>query len=280
MKKFLSIVLSVALSVCAVFAFASCGAYGLGSDRGTITARNIYFKQSDSDKYDEFLIRTSRDEWLSYTTANGDYSFSSEEPDSEGYTSSYAFYDYSGKITELSGLPSGTTTYSRVFERSVRKFIAEDIAEDIGEEVVAANVVVLEGFFFINVFSASHGDKLYKEEVVRSYLGYINRDSGDTVLYGTYTDGRVFFFFNYDYAVYERDNVFYSFTYDVETELFEDSVYARPLQHDNELNVYYTGAYLYFERIRECAGYNLITYSLAFIDGSHTVDICTVKTKD
>lgn len=277
MKKFLKILLSLSLSVCTVFSLASCGAYGLGSDRGTVKAMNIYFKQTDSEIYDEYLIMTSGNEWLHYETESGNYYFVADEPDVEGYTSSYAVYEYSGKITEKSELPSADTTYGAVYESSVKRFISEDIYKDLGEEVVAANVVVLEGFFFINVFSASHGDQLYKEEIVTSYIGYIDRTNGNITLYGSYNDGRVIVYYNYKYIVYERDNVFYSFGGDVERALFEDEYYERPLQHDNAIKIYYTGAYIYFECVRDCAGYYLITYYVANIDGSHTIKICTCK---
>lgn len=278
MKKFLSIILSVSLAAGTVFAFASCGAYGFGADRSVVTPKSIYVKQSDSDHYDDFLIKTSYGDWLNYKT-DGTYSFIGEEPDTADYSATDAAFDYTGKIAAFSTLEWGYYSCGPEYKFLINYFIENYVEEDLGFEVVAANVAIVNEFFYLNVYSSSNGDLLYKENIVASYVGFANHNGEEITAYEKYTDGRVYLFYDNIYSVYERDNIIYTCRDGAETALFEDDMNDRILQHDNALNVYYTGSYMYFERVRECIGYSLVTYTIAHLDGDHTVDICTVKRK-
>lgn len=266
MKKFLSVTLSVAISLCSAAALSSCGSASLGSHRGDVSAKNIYYKVNSSDT--EFLIQTSLGDWISYST-NGSFSFSSEASD-EGYSSTWAMFEYSGLKTEITELSAGDYYYGNTYIKAVNSFFDK---QGGGK---AFNLASVEWYTFINEYSSSNGDYLYKEDVAAAYIGKVN-EAGEFTLYETYTDGRVFFVYTFDCAVYERDNVVYSFANGKETALFEDDAYHRPLQHDNAFKAYYCGGYMYFELYRDCAGYTKITYKLCSLDGAFSAEIGSRK---
>jgi len=268
MKKVFSLLLSLSIIICAAVAFSSCGSIGMGSDRSVVKALSIYLKKNSSSDYDEFLIKTGQGDWLDYKIG-GEYSFSEEQPEIDAsFTSSWAVHDYAGRITNETSLSGG--------ENPKEKFYSAAIKNYIGDKMNAMNVVVLEGYFFINEYSSSTADKLYKENVVAAYTGYID-SNGNVTVGATYNDGRVFFCYTQDCSIYERDGFIYSYHGDKEIALFEDTAYHRPLQHDNTINVFYTGAYMYFEVVRDCAGYFDITHILASLDGAKCFTICSRK---
>lgn len=277
MKKFLSIILCVFISAGAACMAASCGAHSFGADRSTVSLKSIYIKQSDSGSPEAFLINTSNGDWLIYNADDGSYSFSDGAPSLDEYVEHSAYYDYSGKIAGESVLNWGYYKYGPEFQFIFTYFIDNFVEEDLGIEVVAANLVVIDQLFFLNIYSSYNGDLLYKENVVASYLGFANNNGEEIEMYEKYTDGRVYLFYNGLSSVYERDNVVYAYSDGVETELFEDDMYDRPLQHDNTVKLYYAGDYMYFERVRDCIGYSIVTYTVSAVDGSYTADICTVK---
>lgn len=264
MKKILSAVLSVFISFSAASLFCACGSKNIGSARTDVQAKSIYIKEGE--ELNEFIIETGNGEWLSYST-DGEYSFA-DAPSTDGFLSSWAKFNFSAKITEDTSL-SDPEIYDETYMNAVESFLDKD--------VVGANMVGLEGYLFINEYSASYGNKLYMEDIKAAYVGTVD-ENGFNVS-EEYSDGRLYVLYVGDCAVYERDNCFYAYSYatDTETLLFEDDDYHRPLQHGNAVNVYYTGAYIYFERMRECAGYSSVTYNLAEINGAFSAEICTRK---
>lgn len=267
MKKVFKAITAVALAAC-VLPLSSCvdGGRELCSPRYEVTAMSIWYDD------DEFLIHTYAGQWLRYKT-DGTASLGTEAV-TDGMSPTWARYDFYGRLTEETNFRSALTY---LHAPQVLDY-AEILYSFLGDEVVAANVAVLEGYTYINVYSESSGDNLYKEKLTISYVGYISEE-GEFTLYETYTDGRLYVLYTEDCAVYERDNKFYACANGNEIFLFDDAEYDRPLQHNNKINIYYTGANMYFERFRDCAGYTLVTYTLATIDGSYIVDMYTEKLK-
>lgn len=265
MKKIFKATMAAALAAC-VLTFSSCadGGRTLHTSRYEVNAMSIYCDE------DEYLIPTYTGEWLRYKTDGT--AFIEEEASTEGLSATWVRYDYYGRLTEEKNFYT-ELSYPHGEQKTD---YAQIISSFLGDEVTAANVAVIEGYAYINVYSEADGDNLYMEKLTVSYLGYIS-EAGEFTLYETYTDGRVFLLYTDTCAVYERNNKFYSYTGGKEILLFADKEYDKPLQHDNKMNIYYTGANMYFERFRDCAGYILVTYTLATIDGSCTVDMYSKK---
>jgi len=264
MKKIFSAILSVLIFISGACLLCACGSQNIGSPRGSVTAQSIYIKQGEKES--EFIIKTGSGDWLNYKT-DGTYSFS-ETPSAEGFASSWAKFNFLAKITEESSV-TDPEIYDETYVNAVTDFL--------DEKVIAANMVGVEGYLFINEYSKSCGDELYMEDIKAAYVGTVDKNGFNVA--EEYSDGRLYFLYTGDCAVYERENCVYAYSYstDTETLLFEDDEYHRPLQHGNAINVYYTGAYIFFERVRDCAGYSLVTYNLAEINGSFSAEICTRK---
>ncbi len=257
------------MAVLLCFMFSSCTATETGSSRDYIEDYSIFYQYNS----DNILFSLGTGSYVNLNVETYDYSITSGRVSGVSYTEKWVTYEFQGKISKTDDFYYLDDNW----ELAINSY-AQMVLDFLGDEkAVNAACFVFDGvrYAMANVYTAyrgADGTELYKEDIAVSY--YFTFDDGGICLLNTF-EKCVIVALTDRYVMYERGNTFYSYDSETgtETALFDDEEYDRPLQHNNEINIKFNGEYVIFERIRARISGNYVTYTIAAMDGSLSLDV-------